>query len=247
MGPITCTIPCWITLSITVGIPRFLAPPFVLGISTLLIGYGLYSLLLCCHKPFCTLCSCYLWIVSFPIVLTLLCGLSLFCFHGFTLSGAVSPHLRFAIPAVRCSIGHTFDCKVTLVSPFRTLPTTASADFSQFVVTTANGTACETSRDKPASLSSSTCLIYAYGLRLLFGLRRLCSAHPSYKCLISGFCPSGYNFAIPSSRLYLTMQTLGFAMGFVGNYASMGFHHRLTACPSYLKRQGLTISKPCLK
>ena len=38
--------------------------------------------------------------------------------------------------------------------------------------------ACETSRDKPASLSSSTCLIYAHGLRLPFGLRCLRSAYP---------------------------------------------------------------------
>ncbi|WP_207635621.1 hypothetical protein, partial [Oribacterium asaccharolyticum] len=53
---------------------------------------------------------------------------------------------------------------------FRIIPTTASADFSQFVVATASFLVCETSRDKPASLSSSTCLIYAYGLRLPFGL-----------------------------------------------------------------------------
>ena len=54
----------------------------------------------------------------------------------------------------------------------------ASADSSQLVVTTANETACEASRDKPASLSSSTCLIYAHGLRLPFGLRCLWPAYP---------------------------------------------------------------------
>ena len=42
----------------------------------------------------------------------------------------------------------------------------------------ANETACETSRDKPASLSSSTCLIYAFGLRLPFGLCYLLLAYP---------------------------------------------------------------------
>ena len=61
---------------------------------------------------------------------------------------------------------------------FRALPTTASADFSQFVVTTVCFTACETSRDKPASLSSSTCLIYERGLRLPLGLHCLWLAHP---------------------------------------------------------------------
>ena len=58
------------------------------------------------------------------------------------------------------------------------MPTTASADFSQFVVTTANETVCETSRDKPVSLSSSTCLIYAHELRLPFGLRCFEPAYP---------------------------------------------------------------------
>jgi len=38
--------------------------------------------------------------------------------------------------------------------------------------------ACETSRDKPASLSSSTCLIYAHGLRLPLGLRYVWLAYP---------------------------------------------------------------------
>ena len=80
------------------------------------------------------------WTVSFPTSPTLPCVFSPFRFHRFTLSYAVSAHLRFAL----------------------------SADFSQFVVTTANETACETSRDKPASLSSSTCLIYAFGLRFRY-------------------------------------------------------------------------------
>ena len=35
-----------------------------------------------------------------------------------------------------------------IVQPFGFFPTMASADFSQFVVTTADETACETSRDK---------------------------------------------------------------------------------------------------
>ena len=57
----------------------------------------------------------------------------------------------------------------------------ASADFSQFVVTTANETVRETSRDKPASLSSSTCLIYIHGLRLPFGLRDFVPTYPLCK------------------------------------------------------------------
>jgi len=58
------------------------------------------------------------------------------------------------------------------------MPTTASADFSQFVVTTANGTVCETSRGKSPNLSSFTCPIYAPWLRLPLGLCCLAPAYP---------------------------------------------------------------------
>ena len=42
------------------------------------------------------------------------------------------------------------------------------------------------------------------------------------QALVLGFYSSGYDFVIPSSRLHLAMQTLGIAMGFVGNYAPCG-------------------------
>ena len=88
MGFIICTMPCWITLSITVGIPSFLTPPLGLGISTLLTGWGLYSLRLPLYwyRLFCKRRSYYAWVVSFLTVLTLPCVLSPFRFHGFALS-----------------------------------------------------------------------------------------------------------------------------------------------------------------
>ena len=57
--------------------------------------------------------------------------------------------------------------------------------------------------------------------------------------LISGFCSSGYDFAIPSSRLHLTMQTLGVAMGFVGNYAPRGLSPQTDGMPVILKKASL--------
>ena len=62
---------------------------------------------------------------------------------------AVSPHVRFGSPACQacCWDIHSFDVLNRLA--LHLTATMASADFSQFVVTTANGTACETSRDKP--------------------------------------------------------------------------------------------------
>lgn len=64
--------------------------------------------------------SCCLWTVSFPTVPTLPCVLSPFRSHGFALSCTVPAHLRFAIPAVRYSMEHTFDYTVTLFSPLAT-------------------------------------------------------------------------------------------------------------------------------
>ena len=75
---------------------------------------------LCWHRLFCMRCSCCLWKVSFPTVLTLPCVLSPFRFHGFALSCTVSAHLRFALPAVRYSMEHTFDYTVTLFGPSAT-------------------------------------------------------------------------------------------------------------------------------
>ena len=49
--------------------------------------------------------------------------------------------------------------------------------------------------------------------------------------LVLGFCSSGYDFAIPSSRLYLAVQTLGVAMRFVGNYALRGLSPQTDGMP----------------
>ena len=93
-----------------------------------------------------------------------------------------SPILLFWFYAFVPTNGSFQLCRLNKVWSFpigiHALGTTTSADFSQFVVTTANETVRETSRDKPASLSSSTCLIYIHGLRLPFGLCCPKPAHP---------------------------------------------------------------------
>ncbi|MBQ7639065.1 MAG: hypothetical protein IJS90_09210, partial [Clostridia bacterium] len=73
----------------------------------------------------------------------------------------------------------------------------------------------------------------AFGTSLHFASLSACCA------LIPAFCSSGYDFAIPSSRLYLAIQTWGVAFEFVGNYASVDFHHRALTCPSYKKEAQL--------
>ena len=51
------------------------------------------------------------------------------------------------------------------------------------------------------------------------------------QALILSFCSSGYDFAIPSSRLHLAVQTLGVAIGFVGNYALCGLSPQADGMP----------------
>ena len=121
------------------------------------------------------------------------------------------------------------------------MPTTASADFSQFVVTTANGTACETSRDKPASLSSSTCLIYACGLRLPFGLHCLWPAYPPQTPYIR-FLFVRLRFRYPFFSPTPHDVNLGSRYGFVGNYAPCGLSPQTDGMPVILiKAQNIHI------
>ena len=93
----------------------------------------------------------------------------------------------------------------------------------------------ETSRDKPASLSSSTCLIYIHGLRLPFGLCCPKPAHPP--------CTPWYQISVRQATISLSL-----LLAYTSRYKPweslwsssattplVDFHHRLTACPSYLE------------
>lgn len=80
-----------------------------------------------------------------------------------------------------------------------------------------------------------------YGCRLDFAV---CSQLIRRICLISDFCPSGYDFTIPSSRLYLMIQTLGVALRFVGNYIPGGLSPQTGGMPVILqKAPGASISQ----
>ena len=87
---------------------------------------------------------------------------------------AVSPLLRFGSPACRiCSRDiHSFD--VLNRSALHPTVTMASADFSQFVVTTANGAACETSRDKSRTFPRLPVRFTQQGYGCLWDFAALC-------------------------------------------------------------------------
>ncbi len=125
---------------------------------------------------------------------------------------------------------------VKLFRPSRLLGTMASADFSQFVVTTDRAPSV-----RPHGISPEPFPVYSPDLRIevTVAFRTLMSQAISsaQHALISGFCPSSHGFAIASSRLHLTVQTLQVALRFVGNYAPRDFHPRFGTCPSYSKKR----------
>ena len=108
----------------------------------------------------------------------------------------------------------------------------ASADFSQFVITTDRAPPV-----RPHGISPEPFPVYSPDLRFevtvaFWTLMRFAILSVQY-ALISDFCSSSHGFAIASSRLYLTVQTLQVTLRFVGNYAPQDFHLRFGTCPSY--------------
>ena len=146
---------------------------------------------------------------------------------------AVSAHLRFALPAVRYSTGHTFDYTVILFGP--------SAKVAPCLLwpllTSHSSLLLRLLRPpvRPHGISRQSFLVYLPDLRLRVTVAFWTSLpHASLSAvnaLISGFCSSGYDFAIPSSRLHLAIQTLGVALGFVGNYAPRGLSPQTDGMP----------------
>ena len=90
---------------------------------------------------------------------------------------------------------------------------------------------------RPHEINQYSFLVYLLGLRnrvtVTFWTSLLCANLSAYCAFVPSFCSSGYDFAIPSSRLYLTIQTLEVALGLVGNYLPTDFHKRAFICPSY--------------
>ena len=125
---------------------------------------------------------------------------------------------------------------VKLFRPSRFLGTMASADFSQFVVTTDRAPSV-----RPHGINPEPFPVYSPDLRIevtvAFGTLMSLVISSAQYALISGFCPSSHGFAIASSRLYLTVQTLQITLRFVGNYAPRDFHPRFGTCPSYQKKE----------
>ena len=138
-----------------------------------------------------------------------------------------------------------FDWRPKLFSPSRLPGTMASADFSQFVFPASLFDSyfvdvCEISRDKsrtfPRLPVQSTyqgydCLLDFTAACQLIRLIRLVIG----RCAFSSrsFLSVGPRFRYPFFSPLLAGQTLGVAIGFVGNYAPWDFHPSFGTCPSY--------------
>ncbi len=111
-----------------------------------------------------------------------------------------------------------------------------SADFSQFVVTT------EFPSVRPHGISRQSFLVYLPNLltwvTVTFWTSPLLASSSAMQALVSGFCSSGYDFAIASSLPHLTMRNLQVALGFVGNYAPCGLSPQIDGMPVILKIAG---------
>ena len=100
----------------------------------------------------------------------------------------LTEHLPIGIPRERSS-----SISAIKVATFKS-HTMASADFSQFVVTTANDSACETSPLKVRTLFPHLPATFT-GTSGNFGASSLLADSPIFPSLICDSCPSGQGFA----------------------------------------------------
>lgn len=111
MSICTCTMACWITLSMTVGTPRFLTPPLSLGISTLLTGEGLYFLVRICSLMASIFSSRYP--LSSLTVIPSIPGAPLFlltCLYAFMMFSSLSISSNNVLSVFNIRYLHFFAC-----------------------------------------------------------------------------------------------------------------------------------------
>ena len=121
----------------------------------------------------------------------------------------------------------------------------ASADSSQFVFPTSLFdsyfvAACEVSRDKSRTFPRLPVQFTHQGYGCLLDFTAMCQLIRLIRLIIGrraislrDFLSVGPRFRYPFLSPLLTLQTLGVAIGFVGNYAPWDFHPSFGTCPSY--------------
>ena len=94
---------------------------------------------------------------------------------------------------------------------------------------------------RPHGISHQSFLVYLPNLHVRITFAFWTSLHidssSTAHAFVSGFCSSGYDFAIASSRLHLAMQTLQVALGFVDKYAPCGLSPQTNGMPAILQKK----------
>ena len=93
---------------------------------------------------------------------------------------------------------------------------------------------------RPHGISHQSFLVYLPNLHVRITFAFWTSLHidssSTAHAFVSGFCSSGYDFAIASSRLHLAMQTLQVALGVVDKYAPCGLSPQTDGMPVIPKK-----------
>ena len=153
---------------------------------------------------------------------------------------SIPPHLRFGSYRCRLSLGNIHpQLTLQIIRPFALTgsqsATSASADFSAFVVTMYSHTA-ETSRDKPCIFHRLPAWFTYQGYGCLWELRCLA---PSCPLDMPWYHVSIRQATSSLSLLLSQMSPLETCESLWGSSATtplMDFHHRYRTCPSYIKR-----------
>ena len=148
--------------------------------------------------------------------------------------------MSFVLPLKYASVSHTVGQIFGTYIQFDTLNCSTLPDFSvlRSLLTSCRSLLLRISPSaRPHGISLYSFFVYLLGLRnrvtVTFWTSLPLANLSAYYAFVPSSCPSGYDFAIPSFSLYLTVHTLGVAFGLVGNYPPVDFHHRALTCPSY--------------
>ena len=164
--------------------------------------------------------------------------LSPFRFRGFALSCTVPAHLRFALPAVRYSMEHTFDYTVTLFSPSAT---SISGLYLLWPLLTSHSSLLLRRVSPPVRPHGISLPVYLPDLRTWVTVAfwtslstvSLSAMYALYQVSVRQATIS-LSLLLACTSRYKPWESL---WGSSATTPLVDFHHRLTACPSYTKSQ----------
>ena len=175
----------------------------------------------------------------------MICLHFLFCFRAY------EPYLLWTVPSVTTLLLRFSSCLCTYIpksyrllncSALRSISITEIFSLLWLLLTSHSSLLLQISLSvRPHGINQYSFFVYLLGLHnrftVTFGTSLRLAHLSAMQALVLGFCSSGYDFAIASSRPHLTMWTLQVAIGFAGNYAPCGLSPQTNGMPVILKKQ----------